>query len=129
MDKTVLVEKNIQDGKELLKALDSAHFPVNGALWRFYSEMDKWKLIIISDYTDRSGPIDKYSKIQKIIKEIKEPIEISLDEIKITTSSERDIKLLKKMIKTNSDAIDDIRFANSTINGVFFEDLYIYRLS
>lgn len=130
MDKTLLVDDYIKDAEKLIKALDAAGFPVNAALWSHDSETGFWKLIIASNEYDKIGPIKSYQSVSKIIDNIEDEIKnISLEDISMVSSSDEFILLLKNAIKTDSKSIAGIRFTSSTINNIYVEDAYIYRLA
>ena len=46
MAEAALVEADIEAGRELVRALDDAGFPVTGAAWIHYSDVDEWRLVI-----------------------------------------------------------------------------------
>jgi len=127
MDKTVLVEKDIEDGRRLIKALDKAGFIVDGALWFYLADLDEWRFFLASPLVDKRGPKDAYASIQSVLTQLKPPPRISLKHISVVSPSHELIRLLKKAICTGT-VISDIRFTRNTINNVFIEDAYIYRV-
>ena len=48
MDHTALVDRDIDEGRKLVQALDAEAFSVVAALWYFFSDEDVWRLIIAS---------------------------------------------------------------------------------
>lgn len=126
MDKTILVELDIKEGKRIIEKLDTSDFNVNSALWMFFSDVNEWRLILSSDYFDKFGPKKAYSYIQKQIESIEPKVEISLSNISIIGANNELIKLLRFAIVTGS-GIQGIRFTKNVINNVMIEDAYIYR--
>ena len=125
----VLTDTMISAGKELTRRLDAAGFRVDASLWSYSPESNSWHLIIASPEIKLRGPRRTYSKIQSILsKAPKAREEISLSDISVVESNAPLIKLLRVAIKTGR-TISDIRFSRNTINGVFIEDAYIYRIT
>ncbi|MFH1072446.1 MAG: hypothetical protein V1743_03380 [Nanoarchaeota archaeon] len=127
MDKKTLVEKDLEQGKKLLETLDKYKYPVKGALWYFEINSNSYKLIIISDIVEKIGLINGYAKLNNII--LKENIDLAFDDISLISNNHTIPQTLRHMIKTSPSAIMEIRSMNNTINGIFFPDLYIYRLA
>lgn len=127
MDKTILVEKNIEEGKKLLEILDSNDFPVKAALWFFLVDSDTWRFIIASPLVEKNGPKETYHLIQSAMLKSSPPTEISLKDISVLSPNNELIRLLKIAVQTGP-GISGIRFTRNTINNVFIEDAYIYRL-
>ena len=126
MDKKLLVDNYITEGKTLIKRLDKAGFPVTSAFWFFDTGSDDWKLILATPYYDTKGPHDTYQEISKYMKKIEE---ISLKNIQTLSPNNQLISLLKSVLITEKNAIMGIRFTGNTINNIFIPDAYIYRLS
>lgn len=127
MDKKILVEKDIDEGKKLLQALDDDKFIVSSALW-FYFPDDGWRLLIASPSMEKDGPKYAYNCIKTTIIKLLPPIDISLQNISVISPNDRLIKLLKAVINTGP-GIQGIRFTSNVVNNVFIEDAFIYRLA
>lgn len=70
MDKTALVERNIEDGRKLVEALDQAGFQVRAALWFYFSEAGQWRLVVASPLVDQLGPINAYTSVQSVLRNL-----------------------------------------------------------
>ena len=128
MDKTILVEKDFKDGEILIQTLDETELKVHSAFWLYNSEADVWRLLIATPLVDKKGPLEVYKKINTVIDKIQQPFDISLQSISVISPTNNLIKILGAAINTAPDAIGGIRFTRNTINNVFIEDAYIYRL-
>ncbi len=126
MDKTALVEKDIDTGRKLVEALDSARFPVSAALWLYTAEWDEWRLLIASPVVDEEGPKKSYAKIHAALSKL--PATISIKNVSAVSPKEKLIQLLTKAVYTGP-GISGIRFTRNAVNGEFIEDAYIYRLT
>jgi hypothetical protein len=147
MDTPILVDKDIQDGKKLVKALDKSilsvltgssagkgvegmdksMFDVVGALWFYFADFGEWRLLLVSPLTDVIGPSCFYALIQFVLKDMPRNFGISLSRISVLSPKDNLIRLLRTVIHTDR-GISTIRFTRSTIDGVFIEDALIYRL-
>ncbi|GAG05740.1 unnamed protein product, partial [marine sediment metagenome] len=108
MDKTVLVEKAIEDGKKLIEALDKADFQVEAAMWFYLPDSDEWRLFIASPFVETNGPTEAYGFIQPVLANLKLS-EISLRNISVLSPKHHLISLLKTAIHTGP-GISRIRF-------------------
>ncbi len=127
MDKTVLVEKDIDEGKRLTEALDKKDFQVSAALWFYLSDSDEWRLLFASPFVEKKGPKKAYTFIRTVLAQLSPPSEISIKGVSVLTPNHHLIALLRMAIRTGP-GISGIRFTRNTINNVFIEDAYIYRL-
>ena len=127
MDKTALVERNIEEGKRLLLALDSAGFQALAALWFYVAEDEEWRFMVASPMIDKRGPRESYAFIQETLARLSPPSGISLKQISVISPSHDLVKLLRVAIHTGP-GVSGIRFTRNTINNVFIEDAYIYRM-
>lgn len=127
MDKTILVDKNIEDGKALIQALDAKSLAIKAALWLFSSENNEWRLVIASPYVDKNGPRETYKFIQKTLKALPE-VSLSLNDIFVMSPKNKLIELISTAIHTGN-KIEGIRFTNNVIDNTLIEDAFIYRAS
>lgn len=127
MDKTALVEKNIEEGRRLLLALDRTGFRVSAALWFYVDEDEEWRFMVASPVIDEKGPRESYAFVQETLARLSPPSQISLKQISAISPSHDLIRLLRVAIRTGP-GVSGIRFTRNTINNVFIEDAYIYRM-
>jgi hypothetical protein len=125
VDKTILVDNDIQNGKQLVIALDRARFDFNGALW-LLTGLGNWHFIVSSPCVDSLGPKECYENIQSIIESIPENQRIPFTRIAVVSPKDFLIQLLRKAVHV--EGISEIRFSSNTINGTFIDDALIYRL-
>ena len=119
-------------GATLISRLDSSNSDVKVAFWLLSSddtEVKTWKFFLASPLVKEFGPREFYKRIIEANHsgEAEEEV-IPTTLIKACNMDEPIIKLLKIAISTNNN-INGIRFSQNTINNVYIEDCYIYRLS
>ena len=128
MDKPTLVEADMEAGKVLLRDLDEKNFDVEAALWFYMSDSEEWRLILASTTVDSKGPKVAYEIIQSHLKELEQKnYQLSLQNISVVSPNDNLIKLLKKVARVAPGA-SPMRFRRNTIDSVFVEDAYIYRM-
>lgn len=121
-----MVNKDIEDGKELIKALDKSDFELTGALWFYFSDAQDWLMLLVSPLVEKAGPSSCYRKVQSVIEHMPRDFGLSLSRISVVSPTDSLIRLLRKAIHV--EGISRVRFKRNTINGVFIEDALIYRL-
>lgn len=126
MAKTALVEPDIEDGSRLIHELDGKGFRALAALWFFLSEESEWRLLIASPIVDQEGPKKAYQMVQSVLEGMS-PTTLSLQNISVVSIRDPRVQLLGQAIQTGHD-LTGIRFSKNTVNGVFIDDAYIYRL-
>jgi hypothetical protein len=121
----LLVTNRINGGEELLAALDRARFPVDAALW--YSHEGTWRYLIGSLVVDKQGPKEAYRRVNQVLR--RGVGGFNLSDITVLSSHDPLLRLLRSAVSTPAQAVAGIRFGGNTINNVFIEDAYIYRLA
>lgn len=127
MAETTLVEKDVQAGAELIRALDKDGLNPVAALWYYLPESQQWMLVLASTLVDEKGTTETYRMIQKSLSRLQDAGDMSLDNIRVVSPNDSLIKLLQTALKTVP-GIHGIRFSRNAINGIFIDDAYIYRL-
>jgi hypothetical protein len=104
MDKTTLVEMKLDEGWEVLGALDNAGLRVESAFWSYIPESGEWKLFLASPLVRTKGQAVLYSKIRETLSDIKPPTQISLNDILLLNLQDPRIREAKT-ITTDEDLI------------------------
>lgn len=68
MDSPTLVSYDIENGKEVIDALDKDGKTPNVALWAKLPDYDDWRLVIASDRLDQSSALSGYEEINAAMK-------------------------------------------------------------
>ena len=63
MDTPTLVSYDIENGKEVIDALEKDGKTPNVALWAKFPDYEGWRLVIASDHLDQSSPLSGYEAI------------------------------------------------------------------
>ena len=67
MDKTTLVESDIEAGLTAVKALEAAGLPIAAAMWLRLHDSSKWQLYIASPDVETHGPTTVNRFIDRIL--------------------------------------------------------------
>ncbi len=126
--KEVLTEEMISVGAKFTHLLDKTGLTVGASLWLYVPESNIWQLVIASPEVRTQGPKKVYKRIQSILSRIPEgQPSVELRYISVVAENHPWVSLLRVAIKTG-DGISGVRFSRNTINGIFIEDAYIYRM-
>lgn len=124
---TILDDRLIQGGKDLLAKLDNANVFIDAALWFYFSELQSWKLLLSLPNVINQGPKAAYQTVQAALSGFSEGLPFSLEDILVSKPDSPLLNLMRIAINTGS-GISSIRFSNNVINGQLIQDAYIYRL-
>ncbi len=131
MDKTTLVEKQIQEGKLFISELDKAGLEIKAAFW-LYDENDlSWKLLIASSSEKlnmKKSILEAYGTLTNIMRSIPDLSLISSSDIVLIPLDHPLIKNIGPLIKTGSDIVD-MRFSNTLLNKIYVEGMHLYRMN
>ena len=113
-----LVESDIQAGRDLVRALDGADLRIVGALWLYVSEIQDWKLLIVTPDIDR-GARDLY------LTAIKQKTSLDLSRVQFVSPSTPVFRALSNSIR----GMSNMRVSHSMFNGVYVDEAFVYRLA
>jgi hypothetical protein len=122
-----LSQDAIEAGITIVGELDARRFPPAAAFWFYVDEASAWRLILAFPGVDKEGAKKAYRRVQKVLSKAKDP-RISLQNITVLDERSPLVALLRKAIRTGP-GISRIRFSRNSIDGVFIEDAYVYRLN
>ena len=126
MDKTTLVEKDIDEGRRLIQTLDQAGFPVTAALWSYLPEAVAWRLLIASPKVRLLGPRATYAIIQQQL--LKAAIDIPLYCITVVSPEEHLIAELRIFADTDpAPYLGGTYLVGAVLGDVYLEKAYLYR--
>lgn len=98
------------------------------AFWVFSSEADRWRLVIASPIRDREGGVKAYSRLGSVYDSIDPPIGFPITDVAIVGATDRRVKALKKRFVFKREQADTV-IENASLDGVYFESVYLYPLS
>src|SRR5947207_789883 len=87
MDKTILVEHQINDGQKLVDELPQQGFDVPAAFWIKTSYDGRWHFYIVSPIADTNGRVEAYRQLNQLVRDMP-PLWIDPMEIKLIGASD-----------------------------------------
>lgn len=131
MVKTSLVERDLNEGKKLLEALNKAKpggspFRVKAAFWLYSPESMEWRLVVATPLVDEKGRLATYVHLGKVLDSI-QPIGLSTHNISVMSPRDPLVKALRAALRIAPDS-EDIRLSGAVVGGTYVDDAYMYRL-
>jgi hypothetical protein len=126
MDTEALVDRDIEEGRRLIQALDQAGIPVVAALWNFLPEESAWRLLIASPKVSEAGPRAAYVAIQDVLLESR----IGLPLRRISAVGPDDPLITELRIFAGTDPapfIGSMYLQKTVIGKTYVEGTYVYR--
>ena len=127
MDQTVLVDADVELGRQVVEALDASDLRARAAFWFYEPDAGEWRLFLGASMVDKEGPKAALSEISKALETRGLRDRLPLYRISAVGLKTSIVKALRRVIKTGSD-ISGVRVTNNVVNGVLIHDAYIYRM-
>ena len=124
MDKTILVEKDIEEGRKLLSTLDAADIPIVAAYWLYELERNRWRLIFATPLVETVGSTPVYRRIRELVQAGSEGGG-AFDDVIVVSPRDRIAGALHRV--PGSDRVTEFRLTDGVVNGLSVDDAYVYR--
>jgi hypothetical protein len=126
VDTSALVSYDIENGKEVIRALDEDGKAPNVALWAKLPDYEDWRLVIASDNLDQSSSLSGYEEINAAMKKAgisyrKRPT------IYLRPMDKPFIKALRHIFAKAADTYG-MRLGGQTFGDQYLEDAFVYRI-
>ena len=127
MAAAVLVDADVEMGRELLRILDEAIFPVTAAAWIFFPDVEEWRLVVRTPKAEKN--------LQQALLELAVLLDqrgdlrkrLDLSRVKLVPPKDKMLAAMGRIVKV--EGISSIRFSRNMIDGVLIDDALIYRLA
>ena len=126
MDQAALVSFDIENGKEVLKALEDAGKTPNVALWAKIPDYEDWRLVIASDRLDQSSSFSGYTEINTAMTKAGIPAHRQ-PTISMRPMNNPFIRDLRSAFASTKD-IYGMRLGGQIFGGKYVEDAFVYRI-
>ncbi len=124
-----LTKEMVEKGKLLVRRLLKTDLQVTAAIWLYYEEPEKWRLMIATPKVREKGPRFVYSAIQDIVRNGSEDYSpVSLSDITVVKPDNQTVQLIRKVFDPTGE-IAEIRFTGNAIDTHYIEDALIYYLA
>jgi PHD/YefM family antitoxin component YafN of YafNO toxin-antitoxin module len=127
MAEAALVEIDIEAGRELVRLLDDAGFPVTGAAWIHDSDMDEWRLVIRTPKAAQNL-LEALREVRQVM-DAKGDLRHRLDlaRVKLVPPNDRLLQVMERMVHVSG--VSTVRFSRNVVEGMYIGDAVIYRLA
>lgn len=126
MDKTALVNFDIENGQEVINALDGDNKNPNVALWAKLPEYEDWRLVIASERLRQTGSLFPYSQVNSAMDKANIPI-WKRPKVFLRPMDKPFIKSLRSVFANATDTYG-MRLGGQTFGGQYVEDAFVYRI-
>lgn len=126
MGPRTLVERNVDEGARLLRALDSAGVPVDAAFWLLSSEWSDWRLVVATPLYEERGSDEAYRQILGVHRDT-DDTDTLYGCISIARLDDRRVRAIRSLLRRG------LPWTGFRLDGAYAEDVeiidsYIYRL-
>lgn len=124
MASETLVESRIRDGERLVQALEARGLRIKTALWLFYPDLERWKLVI--------APFEQVRDFHAVYLDVVRSIrELGLDPDLAHSASvnivQPDDAIVRGLPDVGSDGSSPVRLRQNGLYGAYLEDAFLYR--
>jgi hypothetical protein len=126
MDQAILVNFDIENGKEIVDALDRDGKTPNVALWAKLPDYENWRLVIASDRLDQSSSRSGYGEINAALKKAGIPIHRK-PSIFLRSMDKPFIQALRHTFASARDTYG-MRLGGQRFGDQYLEDAFVYRI-
>ena len=126
MDTATLVNFDIENGKEVIDALDRDGKTPNVALWAKIPDYEDWRLVIASDQLDQTSSLSGYTEINESLKRAGFPFRRK-PTISLLPMDKPFIQALRKAFASAGDTYG-MRIGGQMFGDQYLEDAFVYRI-
>jgi hypothetical protein len=123
LDKTLLVERDVKLGDQIIGVLTAAGIQIEDALWVYYPQVEEWRLVLSTPLVDQKGSRDSYLQILNTLK--KAGILEDLPLRRMSTFSPRDPVLRNMRAAFGLPGPSGFR-SGARVGNYAFDEAYIY---
>ena len=125
MDKTALVESELEVGRKIVRDLESLGIPIDFAAW-FQDECLDWRFVVSSPaLTDLGGTRRVYDAIQTVLADLA-AVNLELGDVTAWSPSDTVVQNLKNYVRTG-DELQTIKLRDVNLGPKSFRAIVVYR--
>jgi hypothetical protein len=126
VDTATLVNFDIENGKEVIDALDREGKTPNVALWAKIPDYEDWRLVIASDKLDQFSSFSGYTEINEALKRAGFPFRRK-PTISLRPMDKPFIQALRRSFASAADTYG-MRLGGQMFGDQYLEDAFVYRI-
>ncbi len=124
MAQEVLLEKDLETGRQLIDLLKRQSFNFNHVFWLFREERERWQLVIVSPLVDQKGFMEIYKGLVENIRNASFVTEIR--NLTLLSPNDKYSKGIDETLKKYPVG-SDLHEKGIVLEGVYYDGVYIYR--
>jgi hypothetical protein len=126
MDQATLVSFDIENGENVIKALEDDGRAPDVALWAKIPDYEDWRLVIASDHLNQNSELSGYSEINAAMKKAGIPMH-RRPTISMRPMDNPFIQDLRRAFASAADTYG-MRLGGQIFGGKYLEDGFVYRI-
>jgi hypothetical protein len=125
----ILVEGFVTDAIKLVDALDKQGDNPTRVVWYYFSDAEKWQLVLAGPSFDPLLHKDQNQAYQKVATAITQANvdSLSIADVMLMRTDDKLLEATKFVIKTSPDSVVRALFRDSTFNGIFVKEMLVLR--
>jgi hypothetical protein len=124
-----LVDKSVNDGERLLRALEDHSLNPKAAFWYFNPELDRWKLMISLPLMDTGNHQHAYRVVEETRMATNPEVVIPLSDVQLQSSHSLLVGAVRAAVRgLPANLKSGFHYVGETVNNQFIGDVYIYRV-
>jgi hypothetical protein len=128
MGKAILVERYIDEGGKLLKALGGAGLDVVAAFWNYDPDADEWTLNVSTPLYDTEGPKAAYEAIQMVLRSREPPLSIRLHDIAVLSPRNNLTETIRESVRFPAPSTETSEVSHFYLGGAYIDKAIVYRV-
>lgn len=130
MDKTALVDSDIDNGLTAIRVLEAAGLPIAAAMWLRLKDTNTWQLFIASPDVEKHGPTTVIRFVDSVLATIKSSV--SIHDIAVVNTTNHFVNALAaqgfgRLPWERQNGF--LRLTNLTLDGANVEDALVYKIA
>jgi hypothetical protein len=129
MAAAVLVERQIEDGERIVKALEEDEIPIAAAFWLSRPESGDWRLVIATPLVDEKGLLFALSRLHSVRNAIDPEGRLRLYSLTAQSPKKEGIRGLIEEGRKHPEYYRGRYLSSRPYGRSYLEDIYVYRLN
>lgn len=129
MDRSTLVEANVDAAAEFVRQLDVAGLQPKFAAWYLYDDANEWRFLLACPALDQLLPKQEplaYRKVVDILSNLPSS-SLLVSDLKLLSTGDRLPASLRMLIETGPNTIGRIDCRDNMLNGIFVKHVVVLR--
>jgi len=130
MGGTLLVDDKVDNAVELVKSLDAKGHAPTLAVWLYYEDVDRWRLLLGGPAFDALRPNQEVRAYREVA-EAAVTVSLStlgLSDVQLIRTDAPLARALGRLTATGPTGLVHAHFVDTTLNGIFIKEMVVLRM-